>query len=143
MTQTELLNIETYVKDWHAAKFNGLADEDLRLWLGEVRDGLEERQVPQTFWVPVAFHFLGDEVRAVLGRVQQMMSEMESTKNGKKGVVWEWEWDTFSRALIHIHGEYSADEFVVRIFNCVPTEQVKKKASQNGASGLIVYSTCT
>ncbi|KAJ6566822.1 hypothetical protein B0H19DRAFT_1374228 [Mycena capillaripes] len=116
MAQTELVKIDTYLNDWHAPKFNGLADEDVRFWLGEIREGLEEREVPRTQWVRVAFHFLGDGVRAVLARVQQMMSEMESTKEGKEGVAWDWDWETFARALIHIH------------------DQVKKKASQGDST---------
>ncbi|KAJ7915837.1 hypothetical protein B0H13DRAFT_2452687 [Mycena leptocephala] len=104
MTQTDIAN---YLNDWNASTFNGNTDEDVALWISEIRNGLEERDVPRTQWVPVALHFLGDGIRAVLDRVQQMMRELESTES------WEWDWDKFTRALIHIH------------------DQVKKKASQS------------
>jgi hypothetical protein len=99
MTQTDIAN---YLNDWNASTFNGHTDEDVALWISEIRNGLEERDVPRTQWVPVALHFLGDGIRAVLDRVQQMMRELESTES------WEWDWDKFTRALIHIHGEHSA-----------------------------------
>ncbi|KAJ7802828.1 hypothetical protein B0H14DRAFT_2890852 [Mycena olivaceomarginata] len=91
--------IAAYLTDWNAPTFNGQPHEDARMWLRKIRTGLKLHAVPPALWVPIAFHFLGDEPRVVLdGReVQEGRGE------------WEWEWDRFTRALIHIHDRVKKD----------------------------------
>ncbi|KAF7328167.1 hypothetical protein MVEN_02574300 [Mycena venus] len=97
MTQAD---IAPFLDDWNAPTFTAHADEDVRLWIRYMHDGLEHRNVPHTYWVPVAFHFLGDEITTVLNKVKQMMDELQSTEGH---CHWEWNWDNFTHALTHIH----------------------------------------
>ncbi|KAF8209658.1 hypothetical protein K438DRAFT_1811466 [Mycena galopus ATCC 62051] len=86
-------DISFYVKDWEAPIFNADPAEDVSLWIDAIRDGLAQWDVPHQHWVSVAFHFLGEDSRTVLK--EQMMGEVELAA----GLL---DWDTFTRALIHI-----------------------------------------
>jgi hypothetical protein len=89
--------IAVYLTDWNAPTFKGQPHEDARMWLRKIRTGLKLHAVPPALWVPIAFHFLGDEPRVVLDGVQRMMAEREVQEGRGE---WEWEWDRFTRALM-------------------------------------------
>ncbi|KAJ6568998.1 hypothetical protein B0H19DRAFT_1256685 [Mycena capillaripes] len=102
MAQTDIAG---YLRDWKAQTFNAHPDEDLQLWLCDIRYGLKQRRIPRADWVPVAYHFLGPELQGVLGEVQEGIEKLEPGG---------WNWDRFTSSLIAIH------------------ERVKKDAAENG-----------
>ncbi|KAJ7142394.1 hypothetical protein C8R44DRAFT_760592 [Mycena epipterygia] len=99
-TTTPGPDVAPYLKDWKASIFNGHPHEDVRMWLCGIRYGLKQRRVPREHWVEVASHFLGEEPRAVLDNVEKMLGKLES----KEG-AFHCDWDTFTRALIHVHDQ--------------------------------------
>lgn len=99
-TSTTGPDVAPYLKDWKASIFNGHPHEDVRMWLCGIRYGLKQRRVPREQWIEVASHFLGEEPRAVLENVEKMLGKLESKEGTSR-----CDWDTFTRALIHVHGE--------------------------------------
>ncbi|KAJ7142401.1 hypothetical protein C8R44DRAFT_760602 [Mycena epipterygia] len=101
MTQVD---IPPHITDWNAPIFNGHPHEDVRMWLCGIRYGLKQRRIPSALWVDVASHFLGEEPRAVLDNVERMLGQLESREG-----TYHWDWDTFTRALIHVHDQVKKD----------------------------------
>ncbi|KAJ7473263.1 hypothetical protein FB451DRAFT_1248871 [Mycena latifolia] len=99
-------DIAAYLTNWHAPTFNGQAHENVRTWISGIRDGLEERHVPPSLWAEVALHFLGEEPRRVLNGVKEMMTKLE-LQDGRG--EWQWNWERFTRALVHIHDRVKQD----------------------------------
>ncbi|KAJ7609244.1 hypothetical protein DFH06DRAFT_1346556 [Mycena polygramma] len=91
-----------YVKDWDAPIFNGLAEEDVQMWLCGIRFGLKQRRVPPAAWVAVATHFLGAELREVMVEVEQRIASLGATDE-------VWNWDRFTCVLILIHDKVKKD----------------------------------
>ncbi|KAJ6467516.1 hypothetical protein C8R47DRAFT_813418 [Mycena vitilis] len=91
-----------YVKDWDAPIFNGLAEEDVQIWLCDIRFGLKQRRVPPAAWVAVATNFLGAELREVMVEAEQKIASLGPTDE-------VWNWDRFTCALILIHDKVKKD----------------------------------
>ncbi|KAJ7247382.1 hypothetical protein B0H12DRAFT_1125011 [Mycena haematopus] len=97
MAQTDIAG---YLRGWKAQTFNALPDENLQLWLCDIRYGLKQRRVPHADWVPVASHFLGPELQGVLGEVKEGIEKLEPGG---------WNWDRFTSSLIVIHDRVKKD----------------------------------
>ncbi|KAJ7429628.1 hypothetical protein FB451DRAFT_1327754 [Mycena latifolia] len=102
-------DIAAYLTNWHAPTFNGQAHENVRTWISGIRDGLEERHVPPSLWAEMPSIFLGEKPRRVLNGVKEMMTKLE-LQDGRG--EWQWNWERFTRALVHIHESSSiGDDF--------------------------------
>ncbi|KAJ6491021.1 hypothetical protein C8R45DRAFT_991352 [Mycena sanguinolenta] len=93
-------DITGYLSAWKAQTFNARPEEDLQLWLCDIRYGLKQRRVPRAEWVPVASHFLGPEVQGVLREVQEGIDKLEPGG---------WNWDRFTSSLTAIHDKVKKD----------------------------------
>ncbi|KAF8195314.1 hypothetical protein K438DRAFT_2017280 [Mycena galopus ATCC 62051] len=94
------VDIAGYLSGWKTQTFSALPNEDVQLWLCDIRYGLKQRRVPRADWVPVAYHFLGPELQGVLGEVQEGIEKLEPGG---------WNWDRFTSSLIVIHDRVKKD----------------------------------
>ncbi|KAJ7738722.1 hypothetical protein B0H16DRAFT_89415 [Mycena metata] len=101
MSETKTID---YLKDWNAPTFNGYANEDVQLWICNIRYGLKQRRVARRDWAAVAQRFLGEELQEVMKTTREGIEKLEPEG---------WTWDRFTTTLILIH------------------ERVKKDAAEN------------
>ncbi|KAJ7034434.1 hypothetical protein C8F04DRAFT_1234284 [Mycena alexandri] len=97
----QALDNDTYhLEDWNTSTFNGYANEDVHLWLRDVRRELTQRHVPREDWVPVAQRFLGKELQEVMNDTRKGIEKLEPEG---------WNWERFTCALILIHDQVKKD----------------------------------
>ncbi|KAJ7142413.1 hypothetical protein C8R44DRAFT_974177 [Mycena epipterygia] len=157
MTQ---IDIAAYIANWNAPIFSGHVYENVQIWISSIRDGLWN--VPSEHWVDVASHFLGERPKSILDNVQQMMAKLDSkdaftrtdqcrsedggfgryptTDDGKAGLeagIWHWDWATFARILVHVHGSVAAGIQSTVYGGAVSSGSIFAMAQSAAAGGII------